>query len=103
MQDLARYSSQLELSGFPPSTTAILTDPNTSSTFWDSVDQYIENSRLANIYTELPPISLSNNGSRFGLNNFATKQLDKYDLEIKPQEFIGSSAPFLMPPLDILP
>jgi hypothetical protein len=42
-------------------------------------------------------------GNRYGLNNDRTKQLEKYDLEINPQEIITSSAPLLMPPLDISP
>jgi hypothetical protein len=42
-------------------------------------------------------------GNRHGLNNDRTKQLEKYDLEINPQEIITSSAPLLMPPLDISP
>jgi hypothetical protein len=103
VQDLARYSSQLELSGFPPSINPVIANPNTSSIFWDSVDHYIDNTRRTNIHTGLPPISRSNNGNRFGLNNNTKKQLDKYDLEIKPQGFIESSAPLLMPPLDTLP
>ncbi len=103
IKDLVQYSSQLELSGFPQSINPVIHNPNNSSTFWESVDQFIENSKSTNIRTGLPPISRSNQGSRFGLNNITTKQLDKYDLEIKPQEIIESSAPFLMPPLDTLP
>jgi hypothetical protein len=93
LKDLVRYSSQLELSGFP----------STMTSFKDPLSQYIDN--LTSIITDpgLPPISYSNDGNRFGFNNNRTKQLDKYDLEIKPQEFIESSAPFLMPPFDNLP
>ncbi len=102
LNDLVQYSSQLELSGFPPSITPAISNPNTSSTFWNSVDQYIENVRSTNINIGLPPIPRPNNGNRFVLKNNRTKRLDKYDLEIRPQEFIESSAPLLMPPLDIL-
>ena len=93
MKDLVQYSSQLELSDFS----------STRTRFKDPLRQYVES--LTSMITDpgLPPISYSNNGNQFGFNNNRTKQLDKYDLEIKPQGIIESSAPFLMPPLDILP
>jgi hypothetical protein len=103
LKELAQYSSNLEVSGFPPSRTAVINNPNTSSTFWESVDEFVEASRSANIVVGKPPIPSSNTGNKFGLYNNTSKQLDKYDLEIKPQEIIASSAPLLMPPLDILP
>ncbi|CAF3185988.1 unnamed protein product [Rotaria sp. Silwood2] len=102
LQALVQYSSQLELSGFPPSITHVIADPNTSSTFWDSVDQFIENYRLTTTDIELSPLQRAMNGSnRYVFNDSTTRQLDKYDLEIKPREIIESSAPLLMPPLDI--
>jgi hypothetical protein len=103
LKDLVQYSSQLELSGYRPSITPVIRDPNTSDAFWDSVDQYIENSKPTYFVTGLPPIPSSNNRNKFGLNDSTTKQLDKYDLEIKPLKIIESSAPLLMPPLDFSP
>ncbi|CAF4380366.1 unnamed protein product, partial [Adineta steineri] len=40
---------------------------------------------------------------KVGLNHDTTRQLDKYNLEIRPQGAFTSSAPFIMPPLDISP
>ncbi|UJR32002.1 hypothetical protein I4U23_019472 [Adineta vaga] len=101
LKDLVRYSSQLELSGFRPSITPVITNPNTSSTFWESVDHYIENSNPTNRVTDIPSMHRSYYGRLVDMNGNTTKQLDKYDLEIRPQDPMTSSAPLLMPPLDI--
>lgn len=81
----------------------MITNPNHDGSFWNSVDQYIENVKSTNTNIGLPPIPRPMNPIRSNFNSNRTKQLDKYDLEIKPQEFIEFSAPLLMPPLDILP
>lgn len=85
MQHLNQYSSRLETAGYQPLVEHVIRDPNRSSTFWDSVDQYIQ------INGNVP------------LRPPAHRQLDKYNLEICGQEFIESSAPLLLPPLDISP
>ncbi|CAF1064750.1 unnamed protein product [Rotaria sordida] len=98
---LVQYSSQLESSGFPPLITHVIANPNTSSTFWEAVDEFIENYKSTTTDRESPPIRRAIDGShRYILNDSTTKQLDKYNLEIKPQEDFESSAPLLMPPLD---
>ncbi|CAM4767518.1 unnamed protein product [Rotaria magnacalcarata] len=103
LKALAHYSSQLELSGFTPSINPVIANPNSSTTFWESVDNFIANNRATHSVTGLPPVSRPIDRSGYRLNNSVTKILDKYNLEIKPQEIIESSAPLLMPPLDTLP
>ncbi|CAF1460861.1 unnamed protein product [Adineta steineri] len=103
LNDLVQYSSHLSLSGFPPSTTPVITNPNSSSTFWDSVDHYIESSRPTSLLIGLPFTPGSYYENSTGLNQDTTKQLDKYNLEIKPQGAFTPSAPFIMPPSDISP
>ncbi|CAM4861800.1 unnamed protein product [Rotaria socialis] len=103
LKALAHYSSQLELSGFTPSVNPVIANPNFSTTFWDSVDHFIANNKATNSVTRLPPVSRPIDRSGYRWNNSVNKVLDKYNLEIKPQEIIESSAPLLMPPLDSLP
>ena len=101
MKNLVQYSSQLEVSGFPPLTNPTIVDPNRSSTFWDSVDSYIETTRLANPSYTIQSSSFTQLNNRFGADQYPTKQLDKYNLEIKPRMIVTSTAPLLLPPLDI--
>ncbi|CAF4666674.1 unnamed protein product [Rotaria sp. Silwood1] len=102
LQALIQYSSQLEISGFPSSITHVIANPNTSSTFWEAVDEFLDNYKLTTTDVQLQPISqIRNTNNRYVFDNNITRQLDKYNLEIKPQEIIESSAPLLMPPLDI--
>lgn len=103
MQNLVQYSSQLELSGFRPLIEPVIPDPNRNGAFWESVDLYLQlnsNTNQSNGGRSRPrtqydiPLQWDPRSSR---------QLEKYDLEIRDQEFIESSAPFLLPPLDISP
>ena len=103
MKDLVLYSSQLEHSGYAPLKSPIISNPNSSSTFWESVDHYIESNRSANQVTGRPPVAPSSVLHRPQVNPDSRRQLDKYDLEIKPRETFESSAPLLMPPLDFSP
>ena len=103
MKDLVLYSSQLEAFGFTPLTNPVITNPNTSSTFWESVDSYIDNNRPAYQVTGRPPVAPVTNGHRAQVYLNSRRQLDKYNLEIRPQEIIESSAPLLMPPYDFSP
>lgn len=104
LKALAQYSSQLELSGFRPSVTPVITNPNASSTFWESVDQFIsDHNTKTSVTGSRPSAPRSVDGTGYKLNASTNKQLDKYNLEIKPQGIIESSAPLLMPPLDSLP
>ena len=91
MHNLNQYSSRLETAGYQPLVEHVIPDPNRSSMFWESVDQYIQIN--GNVYA----------APHVPLRPQAHRQLDKYNLEIRGQEFIESSAPLLLPPLDISP
>lgn len=104
MKDLVLYSSQFEALGFQsPLTDAVSTNPNTGGNFWEPIDSYIENNRSAYQVTGRPPVAPVTNGHRAQVNHNSRRQLDKYNLEIRPQEIIESSAPLLMPPYDFSP
>ena len=100
LEDLVQYSSQLELAGFPASMAPVIPNPGTSSTFWESVDNYIQDAHSTTNTTDTSSIHRSYYNTPFGLDNQSTKQLDKYNLEIKAQETFIGSAPLLLPPID---
>ncbi|CAF1637265.1 unnamed protein product [Adineta ricciae] len=102
LEDLVQYSSQLELAGFPTSMAPVIPNPGTSSTFWESVDNYIQDTHSRTSTTDTSSIHRSYYNTPFALDNRSTKQLDKYDLEIKAQETFIGSAPLLLPPIDTL-
>ena len=103
MQNLVQYSSQLESSGYRPLVKHVIPDPNRSTMFWESVDQYIQINGNLIPTSNLSKIPQTQNNSLIQRYPQSHRQLDKYDLEIRGQEFIESSAPLLLPPLDISP
>ena len=95
MHNLVQYSSHLETTGYQPLIEHVIPDPNRSRMFWDSVDQYVQIN--GNVYA-MPNVAL-----RPRTQPPPHRQLDKYNLEVRGQEFIESTVPLLLPPLDTSP
>lgn len=94
MKNLIRYSSQLEMTGFPPLTNSIINDPNSDSSFWEAVDLYIAtHGTEETTYTGETTEMIDPNSYMTQVNSFPNQQMRRNNAQMYAQTVNRFRAP----------